>query len=152
MSDWYYSQNETVFGPFDLPSLKQMLQAGAITSDTLVAQQGSEQWKPLSEVSFSAAKQTKKWPPLFTTLGCAMAAFYPVWMIFIGSALIDTIGLKAYFSVLSQIVAFSVAFCVFGWMEFRKNRSDYSGSKAVWAGIIVSALLFVSHTILMLFA
>lgn len=60
MSDWYYSQNETVFGPFDLPSLKQMHQAGVLTADTLVAQQGSEQWMPLSEVPLTTADHTTR--------------------------------------------------------------------------------------------
>ena len=47
---WFYSQNDSVYGPFTLDVLKQMADAGVVSAATQVAIAGTEQWIPLADV------------------------------------------------------------------------------------------------------
>jgi RsiW-degrading membrane proteinase PrsW (M82 family) len=44
---WYYTQDDKVFGPFTRDSLDQMANAGIITTGTLVALEGNQDWQEL---------------------------------------------------------------------------------------------------------
>lgn len=49
--NWYYTHDGKIFGPFTRDSLDQMAHAGIITYETLVALEGSEDWRPLVSIS-----------------------------------------------------------------------------------------------------
>jgi RsiW-degrading membrane proteinase PrsW (M82 family) len=51
---WYYAQADKTFGPFETPTLRQLATAGVITSETLVAKEGSSEWRALSQVELEA--------------------------------------------------------------------------------------------------
>lgn len=51
---WYYSQDDKVFGPFTEDSLFQMANAGIITSATLIAREGSQDWQTLETIMQNA--------------------------------------------------------------------------------------------------
>lgn len=58
---WYYSQGETVNGPFLLSELLQKAEQGVLNAETLVVPEGSEDWR-----SFSAIAPANQ-PPLTLT-------------------------------------------------------------------------------------
>lgn len=49
-NNWYYTQADKTFGPFHSSVLHQMATAGVISFDTLVAQEGTCDWRALSQV------------------------------------------------------------------------------------------------------
>lgn len=52
---WYYAKDKAKVGPIDEAELTQLLQSGAITSDTLVWTEGMPGWQPYSVVRPSAS-------------------------------------------------------------------------------------------------
>jgi RsiW-degrading membrane proteinase PrsW (M82 family) len=50
---WYYTQDAKTFGPFQGQVIQQMLNAGVITKDTEVAQEGDGEWRRCEEVQLT---------------------------------------------------------------------------------------------------
>lgn len=55
--NWYYTQDDKIFGPFTRDSLDQMANAGIITSDTNVALEGNENWQTLGSLGKPSSPQ-----------------------------------------------------------------------------------------------
>lgn len=45
---WYYAHEDNTLGPVSFDELERLLHSGEIQADTLITQQGFEEWKPLS--------------------------------------------------------------------------------------------------------
>lgn len=64
-SHWHYTDGANVFGPFDTSAIRQLVDAGVIRPEHLVAREGDCAWKTLKEVSFDPAPvSTPMLPPV----------------------------------------------------------------------------------------
>jgi hypothetical protein len=63
---YYYAQDEAVIGPMPLAALQALWKAGELSVDTLAVEEGSEAWRPLSDVLQAAA--AKPMPPALPTV------------------------------------------------------------------------------------
>lgn len=53
-SNWYYFQDDKSVGPFTEDILRQMVNAGIITSSTLIAKEGAQDWQAFESVTWNA--------------------------------------------------------------------------------------------------
>ncbi|MCB1225593.1 MAG: DUF4339 domain-containing protein [Verrucomicrobiales bacterium] len=60
-SRWYYAKQEQAVGPLSLAEIASLFNAGQLASETLIAQEGSEDWQPLYNVIVSVPSAP---PPL----------------------------------------------------------------------------------------
>ena len=92
---WLYSHEGTTLGPCSFDELQALLTAGDITSETLVAKEGSEDWRPLSAHLPPAKSAAPATPPPLTSKEKRDAVFGCLVMIVLVALLV--VGVKSCF-------------------------------------------------------
>lgn len=59
---WHYTDGTNVFGPFDISAIRQLANAGVIRPEHLLAREGDNAWRSLTEAMLGASQPINQQP------------------------------------------------------------------------------------------